>query len=266
MAAYIDEQKKQGGDTKEAYRNFWVMTGASLMANKSPNFLQALGESVKENYGGLVKDLKQLKDDTKAFRLEEIRLRQAKERALETGDAADQSRYDSLLQRHETRQYDIFKTELGIEQSVLGRQHDIALAQLRSSGNDRQADRLMNAWRAAQAEADPNKKRQLLDAYNAELEATRDVTEASTATGVGAGIRAETAADTRVANLAKDPIYNRAYRDSQNPELTEDERRKAEEVMRVKEQQARGTMGAGPRVDQGLSGGAYTGPYSTSGW
>ena len=266
LAAYIDEQKKQGGDTKEAYRNFWVMTGASLMANKSPNFLQALGESVKENYGGLVKDLKQLKDDTKAYRLEEIRLRQAKERALETGDAADQSRYDSLLQRHENRQFDIFKTELDIEQKAIGRQHEVALAQLRSSGNDRQADRLMNAWRAAQAEADPNKKRQLLDAYNAELEATRDVTEASTATGVGAGIRAETAADTRVANLAKDPIYNRAYRDSQNPELTEDERRKAEEVMRVKEQQARGTMGAGPRVDQGLSGGAYTGPYSTSGW
>jgi hypothetical protein len=29
-----------------------------------------------------------------------------------------------------------------------------------------------------------------------------------------------------------------------------------------------GTMGAGPRIaqDQGLTGGAYTGPYSSSGW
>lgn len=267
LAAYIDEQKKQGGDTKEAYRNFWVMTGASLMANKSPNFLQALGESVKENYGGLVKDLKQLKDDTKTLRLEEIRLRQAKERALETGDAADQARYDSLLQRHENRQFDIFKTELDIEQKAIGRQHEVALAQLRASGNERQADRLMNLWRAAQSETDPTLRRQKLDLYNAELEATRDVTEASTATGVGAGIRAETAAQERLTNLAKNnPVYRRLQRVAESPDSTEEERQQARETMRTLEQQALGSVSAGPRVDQGLTGGAYTGPYSTSGW
>ena len=200
------------------------------------------------------------------MRLEEIRLRQARERALETGDAADQARYDSLLQRHENRQFDIFKTELDIEQKTIGRQHDLALAKLRASGNDRQADRLMSVWRAAQAETDPNKKRQLLDAYNAELEATRDVTEASTATGVGAGIRAQTAAQERLADLAKNnPNYRRLQRVADSSE-DEEERRKALEAMRIIEQQALGTMGAGPRVDQGLTGGAYTGPYSTSGW
>jgi hypothetical protein len=261
LAAYIDEQKKQGGDTKEAYRNFWVMTGASLMANKSPNFLQALGESVKENYGGLVKDLKQLKDDTKAYRLEEIRLRQAKERALETGDAADQSRYDSLLERHDNRQYEIFKTELGIEQTVLGRQHDFAVARLRAAGDNSQADRLMNLWRAARAEKDPALRRQKTDDYNAELAATEQVMGASTATGVGANIRAQTAAQERVTDLAKNnPNYRRLQRIADTSE-DENERLKALEAMRVIEQQTLGTMGAGPRVDQGMSGGAYTGPY-----
>lgn len=263
LAAYIEEQKKQGGDTKEAYRNFWVMTGASLMANKSPNFLQALGESVKENYGGLVKDLKQLKDENKALRLEEIRLRQARERALETGDAADQSRYDALQQRYENRQYDIFKTELGIQEKALDRAHNERLTALRATGNEKQADRLIKLWQAANAETDPYKKQQMLNAYQAELDVTRDITEATTATGVGAQIRAETAADTRVANLAKDnPLYRRALRDSQNEDLSEDDRRKALEVMRTIEQQTRGMMGAGPRADRGLTGGAYTGPYA----
>lgn len=266
LAAYIAEQKERGGDTKEAYRNFWVMTGASLMANKSPNFLQALGESVKENYGGLIKDLKQLKDDTKALRLEEIRLRQAKERALETGDAADQARYDALLQRHENRQFDIFKTELGIQEKALDRVHAERLTSLRATGNEKQATRLINLWRTANAETDPFKKQQLLDVYNAELEATRDITEASTATGVGAGIRAETAAQQRLANLAKDnPTYRRLQRIAESSE-NEQERQQALQTMRVLEQQALGTMSAGPRVDQGLTGGAYTGPYSVSGW
>lgn len=267
LAAYIEEQKKQGGDPKEAYRNFWVMTGASLMANKNPNFLAALGESVKENYGGLIKDLKQLKDENKTFRLEEIRLRQAKERAMETGDAADQSRYDSLLQRHENRQYEIFKTELNIQEKALDRVHAERLANLRATGNEKQADRLIRMWQAANAETDPFKKRQMLDAYQAELDVTREVTKASTATGVGAEIRAGTAADTRVANLAKNPTYTRIQRIAQNSN-NETERQQALEAMRVMEAQAMGTMAAGPRVmqDQGLTGGAYTGPYSTSGW
>jgi hypothetical protein len=268
LAAYMAEQKKQGGDTKEAYRNFWVMTGASLMANKSPNFLQALGESVKENYGGLIKDLKQLKDENKTLRLEEIRLRQARERALETGDAADQSRYDALQQRFETRQYDIFKTELGIQEKALDRGHAERLASLRATGNEKQADRLIKLWQAANAETDPYKKQQMLNNYQAELDITREITEASTASGVSAGIRAETAGQQRLANLSKDDqIYRNAQRivqSSQDPQ----EVQQAKELIRIKEQQALGMMGAGPRVaqDEGLTGGAYTGPYSTSGW
>jgi hypothetical protein len=226
-----------------------------------------LGESVKENYGGLIKDLKQLKDDNKLLRLEEIKLRQAKERALETGDAADQSRYDALLQRYDARQFDIFKTELGIQEKALDRAHNERLTALRTAGNDKQADRLIRLWQAANTETDPYKKQQMFNAYQAELDATRDITEASTASGVSAGIRAESAADTRVANLAKDnPLYRRALRDSQNEDLSEDDRRKALEVMRTIEQQTRGMMGAGPRVNQGLTGGTYDGPYSVSGW
>lgn len=266
LAAYIEDQKKQGGDTKEAYKNFWVMTGASLMANKSPNFLQALGESVKENYGGLVKDLKQLKDDTKTLRLEEIRLRQAKERALETGAAADQSRYDSLLERYDNRQYDIAKTELGIEQKVLDRRHEEAMAAARSRGQTDIASQLWNLRNAAVNAKDPAEARALTQQWEQGLIDAARLTEASTATGVGANIRAATAAQERVADLAKNNSnYRRLQRIADSSE-DEEERRKALEAMRIIEQQALGTMGAGPRVDQGLTGGAYTGPYSTSGW
>lgn len=266
LAAYIKEQKEQGGDTREAYRNFWVMTGASLMANKSPRFLQALGESVKENYGGLVKDLKQLKDDTKTLRLEEIRLRQAKERALETGAAADQSRYDSLLERYDNRQYDIAKTELGIEQKVLDRRHDEAMAAARSRGQTDIASQLWNLRNAAVNAKDPAEARALTQQWEQGLIDAARLTEASTATGVGANIRAATAAQERVADLAKNNSnYRRLQRIADSSE-DEEERRKALEAMRIIEQQALGTMGAGPRVDQGLTGGAYTGPYSTSGW
>lgn len=267
LAAYIDEQKKQGGDTKEAYRNFWVMTGASLMANKSPNFLQALGESVKENYGGLVKDLKQLKDDTKTLRLEEIRLRQAKERALETGAAADQSRYDSLLERYDNRQYDIAKTELGIEQKVLDRRHEEAMAAARSRGQTDIASQLWNLRNAAVNAKDPAEARALTQQWEQGLIDAARLTEASTATGVGANIRAETAAQERLTNLAKnDNEYRRLQRIASTSEDAQ-EVRDAQERMRMIEQRAvGGPMGAGPRVDQGLTGGAYTGPYSTSGW
>ena len=267
LAAYIEDQKKQGGDTKEAYKNFWVMTGASLMANKSPNFLQALGESVKENYGGLVKDLKQLKDDSKALRLEEIRLRQAKERALETGAAADQSRYDSLLERYDNRQYDIAKTELGIEQKVLDRRHEEAMAAARSRGQTDIASQLWNLRNAAVNAKDPAEARALTQQWEQGLIDAARLTEASTATGVGAGIRAQTAAQDRVADLARnDNEYRRLQRIASTSEDPQ-EVREAQERMRMIEQRALGgPMGAGPRVDQGLTGGAYTGPYSTSGW
>lgn len=262
LAAYIKEQKEQyGASEKEARNNFWVQTGAALMANKSPYFLQALGESIKDNYGGLVKDLRKLKADTNTLRLEEIKLQQAKERALESDSASDLARYEALQQRYDARQYDIMKTELSIEQAALGRAHTESLARLRSTGNERQADRLMDLWRAANAEKDPEAKRELLSRYTAELQATREVTKASTATGVGADIRADASALARVANLAKTSMrYRRAQDKLDRGGLTEAERLEAERI--VQEEVDRAMYGAGGTSGMGGAGGATT----FSGW
>lgn len=142
LAAYIKEQKAQGGDTKEAYRNFWVMTGASLMANKSPNFLQALGESVRENYGGLVKDLKDLKDNTKSLRLQEIQLRRAREQAMESGSTADQERVDRLSEKADATNFAITTERNRINQNVLDRATNLRIAQLRMSNQNGSNDRI----------------------------------------------------------------------------------------------------------------------------
>lgn len=268
LAAYIKEQKEKGGDTKEAYRNFWVMTGASLMANKSPNFLQALGESVKENYGGLVKDLKQLKDDTKALRLQEIQLRRAQEQAIESGSTADQERVDRLTEKAEATNLSIAGKRSDIYQKALDRDNDRVLAQLRQYGNEKAVEKLNRMYEDAIAIQDPMERERSLAAYHEYREEVRKNTIASTAGGVAAEIRADVAGQTRLANLAKnDSIYRNAQRivqSSQDPQ----EVQRAQELIRIKEQQALGAMAAGPRVvqDEGLTGGAYTGPYSTSGW
>jgi len=268
LAAYIKEQKEKGGDTKEAYRNFWVMTGASLMANKSPNFLQALGESVKENYGGLVKDLKQLKDDTKALRLQEIQLRRAQEQAIESGSTADQERVDRLTEKAEATNLSIAGKRSDIYQKALDRDNDRVLAQLRQYGNEKAIEKLNRMYENAIAIQDPMERERSLAAYHEYREEVRKNTIASTAGGVAAEIRADVAGQTRLANLAKnDSIYRNAQRvvqSSQDPQ----EVQRAQELIRIKEQQALGAMAAGPRVvqDEGLTGGAYTGPYSTSGW
>jgi len=272
LAAYIKEQKDRGGDEKQAYRDFWVRTGAALMASKSPYFLSALGESVQSNYGGLVKDLKTLKDDTKALRLQEIQLRQAQERAMESGSQADQDRFDALSDRARNTNFKILEARVGIQQKVLDRQHDVTLAQLRQYGNDKAATELNRLWKEAMGESDPAKKEQMLAYYEQYREAVRQNTLASTAGGVAAEIRAGTSADTRIAKLADNMQYRRLQNRAANADITTEEGRQdkanAERMMRLMEEQARGSVGAGPRVtqDQGLTGGAYTGPYSTSGW
>ena len=269
LAAYVKEQKEQyGASEKEARNNFWIQTGAALMANKSPYFLQALGESIQSNYGGLVRDLKKLKDDNSALRLQEIQLRQAQERAMETGSKEDQQRYDTLSQRFDARQYDIFKTKLEIEQKALNRDHERSLVMLRQYGNDKAITQLNKMYADAMAIEDEAQREDALTRYRAYREEVRQNTIASTAGGVAAEIRADVAGQTRLANLAKnDPIYRNAQRiveSSQDPE----EVRRAQEIIRIKEQQAQGTMPAGPRVapTQSQVGRGYTGLPTTSGW
>lgn len=270
LAAYIKEQKEQSGASeKEARNSFWIQTGAALMASKSPYFLQALGESIKENYGGLVKDLRKLKADNNTLRLEEIKLQQARERALESDSASDLARYEALQQRYDNRRFDIKKTELDIEQKALNRDHERSLVSLRQYGNDKAITQLNRMYTEAMAIEDEAQREAALTRYRAYREEVRQNTIASTAGGVSAEIRSDVAGQNRLAKLATtDPVYQRAYRLANNEDADPKERAAAQELMRMKEQQALGAMPAGPRVtpSQSQVGAGYTGRPTTSGW
>jgi hypothetical protein len=274
LAAYIKEQKDQGADQKQAYRNFWVMTGASLMANKSPYFLSALGESVRDNYGGLVKDLKGLKDDAKQLRLQEIQLRRAQEQAMESGSREDQQRYDSLLNDFRNTNYGIEKARSDIEQKVLERNHETALANLRAGGQYDMADMATKLWFSAEGETDPAKKKALLDQYQRTLGAATEITRATTAGGAGAASREEIAVANAVQKRKEQSDYKRNERvyfsDSATPEekaaakarMDEMERKAATDAASILGISTSGSSGYVPSIGSGTGGG----PYSTSGW
>lgn len=271
LAAFIKEQKDKGGDEKTAYKNFWIMTGASLLGNRSPFFTQALGDSIKENYGGLVKDLKQIKDDTKTLRLQEIQLQRSKEQMLESGDEKDRDTYERRLNNYQDKLFQVDKLKVDIHEKALDRANDRTLAQLRQYGNDRLADQLMREWDATQKLTGPEKQA-AITAYENRLAQANRIISQTTASAVSANIRQDTAIDVQIARQLKDDrVYNRALRDSQNPDLKQKDRDDAINTMRVREQQVRGLLGAGPRQltpgdnlyqSPNVSGG----PYSTSGW
>ena len=276
LAAYIKEQKAQGGDTKEAYRNFWVMTGASLMANKSPSFLQALGESVRENYGGLVKDLKDLKDDTKSLRLQEIQLRRAREQAMESGSTADQERVDRLSEKADATNLAITLERNKIKRELLERQHDFALERLRASNRpqDRSiSEQLIDMYDAIQKEPDPNKKQMLQDAYERRVNAVEDITRASTAAGVAAPARQATIVQTEVqkaregfAYRAAERAYNAAV-NSNDAAGAQSAQMRMNQIISEARQRGSSYLGSDSTSSVPTMGGeAYTGPYSTSGW
>jgi hypothetical protein len=276
LAAYIKEQKAQGGDTKEAYRNFWVMTGASLMANKSPSFLQALGESVRENYGGLVKDLKDLKDDTKSLRLQEIQLRRAREQAMESGSTADQERVDRLSEKADATNLAITLERNKIKRELLERQHDFALERLRASNRpqDRSiSEQLIDMYDAIQKEPDPNKKQMLQDDYERRVNAVEDITRASTAAGVGAPARQATIVQTEVQKAREGFAYRAAAR-AYNAAVNSNDAAGAQAAkMRMDQIDSEARQRASSYFDPNstssvptMGGEAYTGPYSTSGW
>ena len=275
LAAYIKEQKAQGGDTKEAYRNFWVMAGASLMANRSPYFLQALGESIKDNYGGLVNDLKELKDNTKALRLQEIQLRRAQEQAIESGSAADQERVDRLNEKADATNFAIANARSAIQQKILDRRHDFALERLRASNKPSNlsiAERLMGMYDAAVRETDPVRRQQLMGEYQRQLETAEDITRATTAAGIGLPVREAGLVQREATGIRQ----TRAYRAAEqrynlamiNGDIAEANAAKSEmdQMLAGARQQINEYMGSSSSPVPTPGGGAYTGPYSTSGW
>jgi hypothetical protein len=246
LAAFIKEQKDKGGDEKTAYKNFWVMTGASLLANKSPFFTQALGESVRDNYGNLVKDLKQLKDDTKQLRLQEIQLRRSTEQATESGSKEDRDRAESDRKEYQANGLAIAKARTDIEQKVLDRANERTIAQLRQYGNDRIADQLMRMWDTAQSETDPAKKKELMSRYQARLAEANTIISQTTAGGISAQQRDEAARRTALTNVRKSDAYLRDQSIVDSKTRTDEEKAQAKARMQRLEDEAMGDLG-GPR-------------------
>jgi hypothetical protein len=271
LAAYIKEQKAQGGDTKEAYRNFWIMAGASLMANKSPYFLQALGESIRDNYGGLVNDLKQLKDNTKALRLQEIQLRRAQEQAIESGSAADQERVDRLNEKADATNLSITLERNKIKRDVLERQHDFALERLRASNRPQDqsmAEQFVAMYDAIQKESDPVKQQTMEDAYLKRLAAVRQITSSVTATGLTIPIREATLAQREATGIRQTRAYKAAEQRYNlamiNNDIAGADAAKAEmdQMLASARQQVTGYMGGDSSPVPTSGGGTYTGPYA----
>lgn len=232
LAAYIKEQKEQyGASEKEARNSFWIQTGAALMASKSPYFLQALGESVKENYGGLVKDLRKLKADNNTLRLEEIKLRQAKERALESDSASDLARYEALQKRYDDRQFDIKKTELDIEQKALNRATEIALAKARTSGQTDVAAQLWAMRNDAINEKDPAAAKTKTRSWEKAIADATKITEATTAGGVSSKARRDMEVAEAIAAVKKDRDYQKALRTAMSSMATAQQKADAQATM-----------------------------------
>jgi hypothetical protein len=275
LAAYIKEQKAQGGDTKEAYRNFWVMTGASLMANKSPYFMQALGESIRDNYGGLVNDLKQLKDNTKSLRLQEIQLRRAQEQAMESGSTADQDRVDRLNEKADATNFAITSKRFDIEQKALDHRHDIALERLRASNRPSNlsiAERLMGMYDAAVRETDPVRRQELMGEYERQLQTAENITRATTAAGIGLPVREAGLVQREATGIRGTRAYIDAERRYNLAKAKFDiaganaAQAEMDQMLASARQQITNYMGGDSSPVPTSGGGAYTGPITTSGW
>ena len=212
LAAYIQSEKDKGRDENDAYKNFWVMTGASLLGNRSPFFLQALGESVKENYGGLIKDLKQIKDDTKQLKLQEIQLQRAKEQAMESGTREDLDRLDKQNDKYESIGLTIAKARQDALDKVLDRQNVIEATKLRSMGRDTVLQHLDQLTRDVEAETDPNKKRELSNKLARYREASATNIRYATAAGATVDARADQAVAKAIENAKAKPTYLSASR------------------------------------------------------
>lgn len=228
LAAYVKEQREQyGASEKEARNNFWIQTGAALMASKSPYFLQALGESVKENYGGLVKNLAELKRDEKALRLQEIQLRRSTEQARETGAREDIERAEADARAVQAMNFNIAGKRFDATQKVLDRASNEAIARARTSG---QMDIAADIWRlrnAVKEEKDPAVKTQLQQELDSAINDAGRITEATTAGGLAARARRDIEVAQAIEAVKKDPEYRRAARVA-SPTSTASPEKKAE--------------------------------------
>ena len=206
---FIDEETKRlGGDRKQANNNFWIMTGASLLGSRSPYFANALGDSIKENYGNLIKDLKDISKENRELGGMRIQLQRAQEQAVETGRRDVLTRFESLSTRYEAKQMKVLEMENNARDKALDRKVQLEVAGMYSSNRRDAADELWAMWQSTQEkgitpEEKARRQRMLISAR----EAVRENTRVSSPTAYSADQNREAKRDTALANLNKDPKY-----------------------------------------------------------
>jgi hypothetical protein len=206
---FIDEEAKRlGGDRKQAEKNFWIMTGASLLGSRSPYFANALGDSVKENYGNLIKDLKDIRKENRELEGMRIQLQRAQEQAIETGRRDVITRFDALSARYEAKQMKLLEMENDARDKALNRHVQLEVARMYSSGKKDAGDELWSMWKSTQEEGiSPEEKarrqRQLIEAR----EAARENVRASSPTAYSADQSREARAEAALNKLRMTPAY-----------------------------------------------------------
>lgn len=184
-AEFIKERKDRAGqDEKSARKDFWIMTGASLLGSRSPFFANALGDSVKENYGNLIKDLRDLKKEGDSIKVLEIQMRRAQETAAQTGDKEDRTEAQRLSAEYRNAGFQIRKHQDDLKEKVLDRKSREIIAGLSRIGNQRMSDEFMAQWDAIQKETDPAKRAQMTLAFENRLTAAEDIIKKTTSGGV----------------------------------------------------------------------------------
>lgn len=259
MAAFIKEQKEQyGASEKEARNNFWINAGASLMANNNPSFLAALGESVKDNYGNLVNDLKSLRKDQQALRLQEIQLQRAREQAIESGEEKDVARYERVYENAQSINLRITETRAEIREKIANRASQERIASMRAAGDEDSASQMLAKWRDAYGETDPAKRDQKIKAYEAELYERGRIRSAMTAGGAESGTRERLAIAEAVAKRKEKRDYTMLERKLQNAKTEQEKATIQAEMNRIEQAEIN-------NVSRILSGGSNTGYVPTTG-
>ena len=131
-----DRQKEYGEDKATATKNFWIMTGASLLGSRSPFFTNALGDALKENYGNLIGDLRQLKKDQRALDLQKINLTRAVETARETGSKEDRAEAIRQQTVYDNIKLEVLKTNANIANSAANRDIELQIARIKSENKE----------------------------------------------------------------------------------------------------------------------------------
>jgi hypothetical protein len=182
-----EQQEKLGKRPEEAKKDFWVMLGASLLGNRSQYFQVALGEGIKENYGNLMKDLKEISKEEKDLQVLGLQLRRAQEQAMESDRKEDITRYDALQTKYENKQLVVAQAILNAQEKVIDRQVQLKIAELRETGDVKLSQQLLAEFEAAKdPKLSPEERKARLDALNEKVAQLAKITAATSGAVIAA--------------------------------------------------------------------------------